>query len=631
MEVKENLKNSNKIFHENLIKIVAIPTLFFILAIAINHIQFRFLKNIQAQHQRLIEAKLALSDYFRLVIDAQTSVRGYYITKNLIFLEPYQNAVKNKKKYEERVFKMLQGDYNFSRDYRDLVDASDIWFESFAVPAINRVDSIEPTRPNYDFRAQAKKNFDIIRSEFKNINSLIDKDLKILKNKLKHTNHTIFYFELFLLAVFIGFLYVLLKKQVRSLVANYSKLIEENQRQFYKIEEASKSKDLFLANMSHEIRTPLGAILGFVDLALENNELNYETRGHLAFVKRNSSHLLDLVEDLFDLSKVASKKIEVFEENCNLIEILKDVKNIFSSKALDNKQKLNFQIVDRLPEVVITDPVRLRQILTNLIGNSIKFTRYNGSIDLRVSADENSFIFDIFDQGIGIPIEKQDIIFGKFQQGDSDHSRKYGGAGLGLSLSKNLAQLMDGDLILVDSQLDVGSHFRLTIPKKSASGKTFSNTEFKALSDSYDDFDEEASKVDKIGSLLKSIKILVVDDSKENQILYKIYLESVGAKVSVADTGLDAVRVAFGNNFDLIVMDIQMPGLDGYDALKILKDSNYDKKVIALTAHAMKGEKEKCLKAGFDGYLSKPVSKLVLVNYVANLVKKVPRPPEITL
>lgn len=606
------LNVDNKVFKNSLLNIVGIPSLFFIISILMIHYQSKILMDIYYEGEKITETKLSVAEYFRLYVDMESSLRGYTLSGDKKYLEPFVEAEILKGEYKEVVFENLTGhEYLISKKYRELVQASESWYNFYAL----KVPKSKSESITEELRKEAREKFDQIRDKYKEITALLDQKNTELKTKAEVINNYTLYLQLIVIFMFIVFMYILLKKQVSTLVSSYKNLIQKNEIQMLKTEEASKAKDLFLANMSHEIRTPLGAILGFVELALEEKSLNTETKSHLLFVRRNGIHLLNLVEDLFDLSKVGSNKLEVFNDQTDVLEIIKDIKDIFSSQCENTNVKLDLIVTNNINRYVETDPVRLKQILTNLVGNAIKFSKSGDSVKFIISECDGVTNFDIIDQGMGIPEEKQDLIFTAFEQVDVNHTRKFGGAGLGLSISKNLAQLLKGDLELVESKINVGSHFRASFELKPLDSVTFSqqNIQIEELPDG------EVKKNHNF-SHLKGKKVLLAEDSKENQILFKIFLESEGLIVDVAESGMEAVKLAFNQSHDIILMDIQMPGLDGYEATKILKDAGYDKKIIALTAHSIAGEKEKCLKLGFDGYLSKPVSKVNLLLTIAKLI-----------
>ncbi len=607
-----NMTVDNKVFRNSLLNIVGIPSIFFIISILMIHYQSKFLMDIYYESEKITETKLSISEYFRLYVDMETSLRGYTLSGDKKYLEPFVEAEKLKNNYKEVVFKKLTNhEYQVSKKYRQLVKASEAWYTFYAL----KVPKSESSSITEQFRQEARAKFDLIRDQFKDMNLLLDQINYDLKSKATNISLITFYLEIAIVFIFIIILYILLKKQVMTLVSSYRNLIQVNELQRIKTEEASKAKDLFLANMSHEIRTPLGSILGFVELALEDQKLQAETKSHLLFVKRNGVHLLNLVEDLFDLSKVGTNKLEIFNEKADVLEIIKDIRNIFSSQCENSKIYLDLIIKDKIPKHIETDPVRLKQILMNLVGNAIKFSKLGDTVKLIISTYEDQLIFDVIDQGLGIPADKQESIFTAFEQVDINHTRKYGGAGLGLSISKNLSNLLHGNLVLVESKIDLGSHFRASFKLVPLDTSTFGQ-------DSIQMEEVELTNNTKPYNFekLKGRKILLAEDSKENQILFKIFMESEGLSVEIVESGMEAVKSAFNNSHDLILMDIQMPGLDGYEAMKIIKDEGFDKKIIALTAHSMAGEKEKCLKLGFDGYISKPVSKIYLLAMISKYI-----------
>ncbi len=623
---EKNLDNTNlpnKIddigFKKSLLNIVGIPSIFFIISMLFTHFQFEYKENIRKEISELIKLKLDVSEYLRYFVDMETGVRGYIITKNPKFLEPYLEAIKLKEIIKKRIYIKTSENYLLQLNFNHLVDASDNWTYKYPQLAIDKRKN--NAYLSDEIRNEAKSAFDVIRNEFRKLNSDIDDLSNDLDKKMQFANFITYFLEFILIISFISFIYFLLKKQFNILTTNYKNIAIQNVKQLDKLAEASNLKDLFLANMSHEIRTPLGAILGFIDLALEDEHLKPDTRGHLSFVKRNGSHLLNLIDDLFDLSKVNSNVIEINSEKIDLLQVLLDVKNNFSAIIDNNKQNIKFVIIDDIPKIIHADVLRLKQILINLLSNSIKFTKVNGNINLKISFINENIIFDLFDEGIGIPEISKDLIFNTFHQVESGHSRTYSGSGLGLSISRKLANLMGGSLELISSQLGVGSLFRLILPQNLRSSELyFSQNDFETYDIFFKNQELETLKTNTSIKLLKDKRILLVEDSKENQILFKIYLDSEGALVDMVDSGADAFKFGLKMNYDIILMDIQMPGIDGYQALRLLRSSGYLGKIMALTAHAMKGEKEKCLAAGFDGYLSKPVNKIKFIKYIKDLI-----------
>jgi signal transduction histidine kinase/CheY-like chemotaxis protein len=391
------------------------------------------------------------------------------------------------------------------------------------------------------------------------------------------------------------------------------------------LKKADAAKSEFLANMSHEIRTPMTAILGYTDLLVEDRDASMppDQRNELVqTIRRNGHHLLNIINDILDLTKIEAGKVSFEQVRCSPVAIIEEVEKMLRNKAELKKIKLQIQYHSLLPESINTDPTRFRQILMNLLGNAIKFTD-KGSIQLGVNfkTQEPAHLeFNITDTGIGISAEEQKRLFQPFSQADASTTRKFGGTGLGLMISKKLAQLMGGDVIIVSSRPSVGSHFRFTLPTGSLEG-------VKMLVPT-----EDANGVKSISSTtppdpklpLSDYRILLAEDGPDNQRLITFMLKKVGAQITVVENGKFALNAAikaqeFQQPFHVILMDMQMPVLDGYNATYQLRTQGYDLPIIALTAHAMSGDREKCLSAGCDEYTTKPIDRQHLVDLITSL------------
>ncbi len=606
----------DKTFSSHLFKIVAIPVVVIFLTLIFSHFEGQYRDRLRDGIETYDAVLIHVIYLEKNYSDMETSERGFVISGKDLFLELFRKSKERIPEIEENLFKSIGGDYGLSSSLRVALDKYQVWLDhAEQARPLNAVDYSQTEK----HLAVGKLKFDDLRDAIKLLRQEVILKKIEAKKHLSTTRQWTMYLEFLITILFVGFLALILTKQLKNLTRSYRSLLKSNLLAIEAIEKAAKSKDLFLANMSHEIRTPLGAIMGFAELAGQNKDLNPNTKNYIAFIQRNSEHLLNLIDDLFDLSKLSADKLEIYFDEIDLVTFIDDIKNLFSSHIIDKKLQLDFVIKDKIPHSIMTDRVRLKQIVSNLVGNGIKFSDSGSKVEIIFSMSEKDQILDIdvIDQGIGIPDEAQKNIFEAFRQVDANHSRKYGGAGLGLSISKKLAEALKGDVYLVESKVNVGSHFRFRLK---VSSKTKEYITQKELSEPKNQIDTIRAEPANTMINLQGKKILLAEDSKENQILFKIFIEPTEADLTIVENGTDAIRNALKDQYDLILMDIQMPGLDGYEAVRILRSSSYEGKIVALTAHTMKGEREKCLASGFDGYLSKPVSQIKLLRTIKDTI-----------
>ena len=372
---------------------------------------------------------------------------------------------------------------------------------------------------------------------------------------------------------------------------------------------ASQAKTDFLANMSHEIRTPLGAILGFTELMREANLAPSDRIRFAEIVNRNGRQLSALINDILDISKIEAGQMTIELMPVSLPSLIAQVTTLLREAAEKKGIRLNVDPWENIPESVCSDPTKLMQILTNIVGNAIKFTS-SGEVRVSLRAypqiSSDTYGFEVTDTGEGISDQERTQLFQSFVQADSSTSRRHGGSGLGLFLSRKIARALGGDLILSPSSMVKGSRFIVTFEGKTHdSSKAERVTSFKVVAATH--------------LVLAGMRILLAEDAPDNQLLITRYLSAEGALLTVVNNGLEAVEMARAGFFDLILMDIQMPLLDGYAATRRLRDGGYRGKIFALTANAMAEDRDRTTKAGFDAHLAKPIHRAELVRQIALL------------
>lgn len=396
---------------------------------------------------------------------------------------------------------------------------------------------------------------------------------------------------------------------------------------------ANQAKSEFLANMSHEIRTPMNAILGFTDWLQRGLATNKsEELEYLTTIHASGTHLMHLINDILDLSKVEAGKLEIDPMPGSPFKLTHEVATILGVRAEQKGILLNVNYKTDLPELIVTDDVRLRQVLTNLLGNAIKFTS-EGGVSLDVEMIEVGGVpkikFSITDTGIGMSPKQLQKIFDPFVQADSSVTRKFGGTGLGLAISKKIVEALGGKLS-VTSKEGEGSTFYFAIEVGDVS---------KTRRIGFDTYQKDVKATENAEQKIMALPecdILVVDDGKANRRLIRLILERAGCNVVEAENGQIGYEKALESNFDVVLMDMQMPVMDGYQATRKLRSEGYQGSIVALTANAMKGDQQKCMDAGCDGFLSKPVDMDQLLSVLHDKLilmgkEKVEAPTPVTL
>jgi len=365
-------------------------------------------------------------------------------------------------------------------------------------------------------------------------------------------------------------------------------------------EEANELKSQFLANMSHEIRTPLNAIMGFITLLSEKEDDEQKLK-YLHIIKNSSDSLLQIINDILDISKIESGKLSIESYNFNPYKDLIEIAELFQAKAAEKHIRFGIQYNHSMPEVLYSDLLRIKQIFSNLLSNAIKFTPEGSKVKAVIWYKDGNLNIIVKDYGIGISEEKQQTIFEPFTQADGSTVRKYGGTGLGLTISLELAHLLGGDLTL-KSKEGKGSMFKLSIPVPIG--------------------EEEIEEEEDIDSLNLAGHILVVEDYEANRMFVSIILDNAGITYDMAHDGLEAIDKFKSGEYDLILMDENMPNMGGMEATKeILKLEEAQRlehtPIVSLTANALQGDKERFLAAGFDDYLTKPIEPDLLLKTLA--------------
>ena len=422
----------------------------------------------------------------------------------------------------------------------------------------------------------------------------------------------------------LGFLIILSTDEIKieqvdiSIASNLIALAIKNEVQkrelknvTIKAQNANRVKSDFLSNMSHEIRTPLTSILGFANAMTSDNLSEQDAKIALHSISRNSEHLLQIMNDIIDISKIEAGKLEIESTTFLLMQSIDDVFSIVKLKAEEKGIELQLQHAFPLPKLITTDQLRFKQILLNLIGNAIKFTNV-GTVELTVGYDQpsNQLLFEIVDTGIGITEKQQQQIFKAFSQADTSITRRFGGSGLGLTICKELTSRLGG-VIDFKSSKDQGTTFRFSIDAGAMAKHELQN------SLQIPTIPQTKNKNKNNTDYSLNGKVLLIEDGEDNQLFISYLLKKIGLEYRIAENGLIGVQQAINSDFDLILMDLQMPVMDGFIATKILRNKSYTKPIIALTANITREASVKCFEMGCDDYLSKPFKPHVFYEKLA--------------
>jgi signal transduction histidine kinase/CheY-like chemotaxis protein len=391
------------------------------------------------------------------------------------------------------------------------------------------------------------------------------------------------------------------RKKIEGLTSNNRKLEQSLSDQDSKLEEVDLLKTTFIANVSHEIRTPLNGILGFSEL-LKKKDISPDKRiAYADIIFNNGQQLLNIITDVIDLSKISAGQLNLEEKQVFLKQLLEHLHFIFLNELKKSeKANINLKIIQPIENVdiiILADGTRLKQILQYLLSNAVKFT-HSGEISFGFKTETNKVVFQVNDTGIGIDPKHKKLVFEHFRQSNESISREYGGTGLGLAISKKLVELMGGK-IWFESELNLGSSFYFSLPLKRSVQDTIQS---------------DTSPQKKRLTTFKNKKLLVVEDDPSSFQLIKAILEETGIQITHADNGLDAVKMCLSLKPDLVFMDIQLPKMNGYDAVRNIRINQPDLLIIAITANAFEEDRQRCLAIGCNDYYSKPVSKDLLVS-----------------
>jgi signal transduction histidine kinase/ActR/RegA family two-component response regulator len=451
---------------------------------------------------------------------------------------------------------------------------------------------------------QSKDIVELFNNRINSLNDISDRaliKLQSIEKEVENKKEIYFYAQIITL-LFILISLIVSSKPIRRQILNTSLELEEAS---FKATQASTAKSEFLANMSHEIRTPLNAILGFIDL-LKEQERDKEKLKYIDTIHNSSNTLLGIINDILDFSKIESGSLSIDMVDFNVESEFKTIIELFRARASEKNINLKLVMHDNIPAALHSDPLRIKQIIANLLSNAIKFTPQNGDVTLFIGYKNRQLQIAVKDTGIGVPKDKQELIFKAFSQAESSTTRKYGGTGLGLSISVRLVNMLGG---------------KLEIKSEDAKGSIF----YFSIDAEVGVYKRDLGRSKKSTKEIGNHKVLLVEDNKANQMFMSIILKKLKLEFDIANDGLEAIKAYESKEYDLILMDENMPNLNGIEATKkilnIEKDRNLKHTpIIALTANALKGDRERFLEAGMDEYLTKPINKEKLASTIDDFI-----------
>jgi len=431
---------------------------------------------------------------------------------------------------------------------------------------------------------------------------IIFKDVTDTYKSIKETREGFLLYFIIVLAIFLLITYYIYFTSKKTILQQYDELLIKKEES----EKLLTVKSEFLANMSHEIRTPLNAINGFIELIKEENKDNKIVK-YINTIQDSSKSLLNIIEDILDLSKIESAKMTINKIDFETRAEFETIIYLFDTKLSDKNIDFALNIDENVPQYLHSDSLRIKQVISNLLDNAIKFTNENKKISIDITYFNNNLNVSIEDEGIGIPKERQEKVFKAFTQADNSTTREYGGTGLGLTISYKLIHLLDGTINLI-SEVNKGSKFSFSIPAE---------------------IGKKVVSSDNLGTSLdiEDKKLLLVEDNKSNQLFMKVMFKKLNINYDIASDGLEAVELFKKNKYDIILMDENMPNMCGVEATQNIIEIEREKKlshtpIVALTANALEGDREKFLSAGMDEYLAKPLSKKQLIKVLTDFLVK---------